>query len=176
MAALGSALFFVLAPCVVIGLVPWLLTGWESNDVWLPLRLAGLALTAAALAALLHAFARFVIEGVGTPVPVAPTQRLVVGGLYRRVRNPMYVAVVSAVLGQALALGQPVLLAWAGVLWLVFAAFVRAYEEPMLARTYGEEYDEFRRAVPAWLPRLRPWRGPAAARPPGSGDAADGAS
>jgi protein-S-isoprenylcysteine O-methyltransferase Ste14 len=158
-AAIGSALFLLVAPGTVAGLVPWLLTGWESRSWPWPLRAVGALLLAAAVLALLSAFARFAREGIGTPAPVAPTQRLVVGGLYRHVRNPMYVAVVGAVLGQGLLLGQPVLLAYGAGLWAVFAAFVHGYEEPVLLDTYGEEYEHFRAAVPAWLPRLRPWRG-----------------
>jgi protein-S-isoprenylcysteine O-methyltransferase Ste14 len=156
-AALGSAVFLVVAPGVVAGLVPWLLTGWESNDppdvvAWL-----GGALAVAGVAVLLHAFARFVVEGLGTPAPVAPTQRLVVGGLYRHVRNPMYVAVAATIVGQALLLGRPALVLYAALFWLVVATFVHAYEEPTLSARYGEEYAAYRRAVPAWRPRLRPW-------------------
>ena len=158
-AAIGSALFLLVAPGTVAGLVPWLLTGWESRSWPWPVRLMGALLLAAAVAALLSAFARFAREGIGTPAPIAPTQRLVVGGLYRHVRNPMYVAVVTAVLGQGLLLGRPVLLFYALALWAVFAAFVRVYEEPVLLDTYGDDYERFRAAVPAWLPRLRPWRG-----------------
>ena len=112
---------------------------------------------AAGAAALLHAFARFVIEGLGTPAPVAPPERLVVGGLYRYVRNPMYVAVTATILGQALLLGRPVLLLYALAFMAVVAAFVHFYEEPVLSARYGEQYDEYRRAVPAWRPRLRGW-------------------
>jgi protein-S-isoprenylcysteine O-methyltransferase Ste14 len=158
-AAIGSALFLLAAPGTVAGLVPWLLTGWGSRSWPWPVRVTGALLLAAAVAALLSAFARFAREGIGTPAPAAPPQRLVVGGLYRHVRNPMYVAVVSAVLGQGLLLGRPILLAYAVGLWALFAAFVRVYEEPVLNRTYGEDYERFRAAVPAWLPRLRPWRG-----------------
>ena len=174
MAAAGSALFLVLAPGVVAGLVPWLLTGWESNEVWLPLRVLGALLTAAGVAVVLHAFARFVLEGIGTPAPVAPPERLVVGGVYRHVRNPMYVAVLAAILGQALLLGQPVLLGYAALLWLVFAAFVRLYEEPTLTRRFGADYDAYRRAVPAWLPRLRPRRSRLEQDPPGGSKSPSG--
>ena len=158
MAAVGSAAFLVLAPGAAAGLVPWLLTGWESHDVWLPLRALGALVLAAGAAVVLHAFARFVREGIGTPAPVAPPERLVVGGIYRHVRNPMYVAVLAAILGQALLLGQVVLLAYAAALWLVFASFVRFYEEPSLTSRFGADYEAYRRAVPAWLPRLRPRR------------------
>lgn len=159
-AAAGSLLFLVAAPGVVAGLVPWLLTGWDTAS-WVvdraAIRMLGVALVAAGAAVLLDAFARFVHEGLGTPAPIAPTQRLVVGGLYRHVRNPMYLAVEATVVGQALLLGRPVLLAYAGILAVAFWAFVRSYEEPTLARRYGREYDAYRRAVPGWVPRLRPW-------------------
>jgi protein-S-isoprenylcysteine O-methyltransferase Ste14 len=155
-AAAGSALFFAVAPGVVAGVVPWLITGWEVEaEWWAPLRVAGATLVVAAAAVLVHAFARFVVEGLGTPAPVAPTERLVVGGLYRHVRNPMYIAVVATIVGQALLLGSGALLVYAAVAWAGMAAFVRFYEEPTLARRYGAEYESYRRAVPAWLPRPR---------------------
>jgi protein-S-isoprenylcysteine O-methyltransferase Ste14 len=158
-AALGSIVFFAIAPVSVAGLVPWLLTRWHVHDVWLPLRVLGGVLVAAGAAVLLHAFARFVLEGLGTPAPVAPPERLVVGGAYRYVRNPMYVALEAVVIGQALLLGRAVLVAYAAVLFVVFAAFVRFYEERTLRRTFGAEYEAYRRAVPAWLPRRTPWKG-----------------
>jgi protein-S-isoprenylcysteine O-methyltransferase Ste14 len=148
--------FLLIAPGVVAGVVPWLLTGWESSDPPLIAVGAGAVLIAGGVAVLLHAFARFVLEGRGTPAPVAPTERLVVGGLYRYVRNPMYVAVAATIVGEALVLGRPVLLAYAGLFWAVVAAFVHGYEEPTLSARYGEEYAAYRRAVPAWWPRLRP--------------------
>jgi protein-S-isoprenylcysteine O-methyltransferase Ste14 len=161
-AALGSALFLMAAPGVVAGLVPWLLTGWDSTDPPAPVIVIGAAFIAGGAGVLLLTFARFVVEGQGTPAPVAPTDRLVVGGLYRYVRNPMYVAVGATIVGQGMLLGRPVLLAYAAVFWLVVAAFVRGYEEPTLRARYGEEYAAYRRAVPAWWPRLRPWTPPPA--------------
>jgi protein-S-isoprenylcysteine O-methyltransferase Ste14 len=104
---------------------------------------------------LLHAFARFVSEGIGTPAPVAPTEHLVVGGAYRYVRNPMYLAVGSVILGQALVLGRAVLFAYLAVFAAAVAAFVLGYEEPTLRATYGREYDRYVEAVPRWIPRLR---------------------
>lgn len=162
-AAGGSSLFMAAAPGVVAGLVPWALTGWTvryDSAWWVPVQVAGGLLLVAGAVVLVAAFVRFVREGAGTPAPVAPTERLVVGGLYRHVRNPMYVAVVGAVGGQALLLGQPVLLAYGAVAGAGMAAFARGYEEPALARRFGADYDAYRRAVPAWRPRLRPWRQP----------------
>jgi protein-S-isoprenylcysteine O-methyltransferase Ste14 len=160
-AAAGSAVFFAVAPGVVAGLVPWWLTRWQVRGPlahWAPVRAAGLIMLALGVIVLVQAFARFVSEGRGTPAPVAPTERLVIGGLYRYVRNPMYLAVVAVIIGQGLALGQPVLLAYAAAVWVTVASFVRCYEEPALARQFGEQYQAYRRAVPAWRPRTRPWR------------------
>ena len=154
-AAIGSIVFFVVAPGTVAGLIPWWLTSWQVDGAWLPLQVLGAIVIAAGLAVLVQAFARFVIDGFGTPAPIAPTDELVVSGLYRHVRNPMYVAVVAIIAGQALVLGQEVLLVYAAAMWAVFASFVRLYEEPTLLATYGAQYDAYRRAVPAWLPRLR---------------------
>jgi protein-S-isoprenylcysteine O-methyltransferase Ste14 len=158
--AAGSALFLLVAPGVAAGLVPWLLTGWDSSDPPVWIAAIGAVLIVAGVGVLLHSFARFVVEGRGTPAPVAPTERLVVGGLYRHVRNPMYVGVTATIAGQALLFGRPWLLAYAGAFWGVTAAFVRLYEEPTLSARYGEEYAAYRRGVPAWLPRLRPWSPP----------------
>jgi protein-S-isoprenylcysteine O-methyltransferase Ste14 len=152
--------FLVLVPGVVAGLVPWLVTGWRVRDPLpfrLPLQVVGSVLVAAGLIVLLHAFLRFVVEGVGTPAPVAPTERLVVGGLYRFVRNPMYLAVGTVIVGQALVLGRPVLLVYAAAFGAAVALFVRLYEEPTLERRFGGEYEAYRRAVPAWRPRRTPW-------------------
>jgi protein-S-isoprenylcysteine O-methyltransferase Ste14 len=159
-AAIGSIVFFAIAPGVVAGLIPWWLTRWEVREPFLhwSTRAIGVILIAIGAAVLIGAFARFVMEGVGTPAPVAPTRQLVVGGLYRYVRNPMYLAVTAAIVGQALLLGQPVLLRYAAVVLIGFAAFVRWYEEPTLRRRYGAQYEAYRSAVPGWWPRLHAWR------------------
>ncbi len=156
-AAIGSSLFFLLAPCVVAGVTPWWLTRWafeQPTPYWLPLRVVGIALIAAGIPVLVHAFSRFVMDGLGTPAPIAPTERLVVSGLYRYVRNPMYLAVLSIIIGQALLFGQLRLLWYAVAILAAFVTFVRVYEEPTLARQFGPEYDAYRRAVPAWWPLL----------------------
>jgi len=122
-------------------------------------RVLGGLLLAVALPVLVSAFLRFVRDGLGTPAPVAPTERLVVTGAYRYVRNPMYVAVIAAIVGQALLLGQTVLLYYAALVALLVVSFVRLYEEPVLFRQFGEQYEAYRRAVPGWWPRLRRWKG-----------------
>jgi protein-S-isoprenylcysteine O-methyltransferase Ste14 len=160
-AAFGSALFFALAPGLVAGLGPWLLTGWRAGrpEYWAPLRAAGALLVIAGGLVLVQAFVRFVVEGLGTPAPVAPTAHLVVGGVYRYVRNPMYLAVVGTIAGQALLLSRGDLFWYAGAVAAAMVAFVHGYEQPALRRRFGPEYEEYRRHVPGWRPRLRPWRG-----------------
>ena len=108
------------------------------------------------VAVLVRAFPRFVFEGTGTPAPLAPTERLVVGGLYRYVRNPMYLAVAGIIVGQAFVLGQLVLLLYTGAFVVITVAFVHGYEEPTLRRRYGAQYERYRRAVPDWWPRRPP--------------------
>src|SRR5918995_724786 len=132
-AAVGSTVFFVVGPGTVVGLIPWLLTGWQVRKAvpyWAPMRVVGAVLLVAGLNVLAQAFVRFVMEGLGTPAPIAAPERLVVGGVYRFVRNPMYVAILAAILGQALILGRLALLLYATVVWVINAAFVRFYEEP----------------------------------------------
>jgi protein-S-isoprenylcysteine O-methyltransferase Ste14 len=170
-AAMGSAVFFLLAPGVVVGLIPWLLTRWQAREpvpYWAPMRVLGAILLVAGLIALIRAFVRFVMEGLGTPAPIAAPERLVVGGAYRYVRNPMYVAVLAAIVGQALLFGRLGLLLYAAAVWLLVAAFVQLYEEPTLTRRFGADYEAYRCAVPAWWPPLRPWK-PSERDEPGAG-------
>jgi protein-S-isoprenylcysteine O-methyltransferase Ste14 len=156
-AALGSFAFLLLAPGIVAGALPWMITRWRGERSPWPLMALGIALIVAGTLVLLSAFVRFVTEGSGTPAPVAPTRRLVVGGLYRYVRNPMYLAVLAIIVGQAIVLWRPILAGYAAVIALAFFAFVRGYEEPTLERTFGEEFVAYRGAVPGWWPRLHPW-------------------
>lgn len=151
-------MFFALAPGTMGGLVPYWITRWRFESPaspWLPMRWIGGVLLLVSAAFLVHAFASFVLDGRGTPAPVAPTERLVVTGVYRYVRNPMYLAVTGAIVGQALLFGQLSLLAYAAVFLVVTAAFVRGYEEPTLAEQFPEDYPAY--TVPGWWPRLRPW-------------------
>jgi len=163
---LGTVVFLFAAPGVVAGLVPYLLTQWTSGPPLLglePLRWLGVALMIPAALLLLDAFARFALEGRGTPAPIAPTETLVASGPYRFVRNPMYVAVVALILGQGLLLASLPTLAYGAAAWLTMHLFVVFYEEPRLSADHAS-YDAYRAAVPRWLPRLSPWKGEVAAR------------
>jgi protein-S-isoprenylcysteine O-methyltransferase Ste14 len=159
-AVLGSLTWLVLAPGTLTLYLPWVLT---RGRVGPPLfdgaasRGLGALLMALGLPVLLDAFARFALQGRGTPVPLLPTERLVVTGFYRRVRNPMYVAVTALIVGEALLLGSPPVLLYGLVVWGVFHAFVVLYEEPAGRRRFGAEYARYCAAVPRWVPRLLPW-------------------
>ncbi len=158
-AIVGSALFLVVAPGMVAGVIPYCIGGWQMRDGtpwWL--QAFGAVLAGLGGIGLLDSFARFAREGLGTPAPVYPTERLVVSGLYRYARNPMYSGVVSAILGQALVLGNVRLLLYGLGVWAVFHLFVLLYEEPELRSRYGAEYGRYRAAVPRWIPRTRAWR------------------
>jgi protein-S-isoprenylcysteine O-methyltransferase Ste14 len=162
LAVLGSALFLVIAPGGVAGLVPWWISHWRMQAPLLgfpPIRVIGGLLIAAGLPVLLDSFVRFALMGLGTPAPVFPTRHLVVNGLYHYVRNPMYVAVVSLIFGQGLLLGNVRVIEYGFFVWLAFHLFVLLYEEPTLRSTFGDEYKAFCAHVPRWIPRLRPWRG-----------------
>jgi protein-S-isoprenylcysteine O-methyltransferase Ste14 len=159
-AVLGSLVFFFVAPGTLAGWVPYLLSRWRIQSPLLGVpgeRLAGGVLVGMGVAGLADCFGRFALKGRGTPAPVAPPENLVVSGLYRHVRNPMYVAVLCVILGQALFFGSLVLLQYAGVVWLLFHAFVLVYEEPTLRQRFGSSYEAYRANVRRWWPRLTPW-------------------
>ncbi|MGH2684400.1 MAG: methyltransferase family protein [Actinomycetota bacterium] len=152
-AAAASIAFAVLAPGTVVGLAPWLVARWFPEPV-LPaaIRPVGWLLVIPGLAVLADSFIRFV-RARGTPAPPAPTEHLVVAGLYRWVRNPMYVAIVATLVGEALLYARAAVLAYAAAVWVAFHLFVVLYEEPALARRFGSGYEDYRRRVGRWVPR-----------------------
>ena len=155
--SLTFALFVGPGPLGVLG--PWLITRWRVEDPLLgvtALRGLGVALIALGLPCLVESIVRFVRIGRGTLVPVMPTEHLVVTGLYRYVRNPMYIGVVALIVGQGLLFASTAVLAYAAMVAIGFTFFVMLYEEPTMRRTYGDEYDAYCRQVRRWLPRLRP--------------------
>jgi protein-S-isoprenylcysteine O-methyltransferase Ste14 len=160
-ALLGTIIFTLTVPATVIVVIPYVLTGWGVQRPLLGIaatRWLGVALMVLAAPLFFRFLAGFVREGRGTPAPIAPPVHLVVGGPFQWIRNPGYVAVVALVVGQALVLGSGPVLVYAALLAAAFHAFVVVYEEPTLRRQFGEEYDAYCRAVPRWLPRLRPPR------------------
>ena len=156
-AALGTIAFVALVPGTALVLVPYLLTGWHLEPPllgWSATRWLGVALLVLSLPVFVLFNLRFVVEGHGTPAPVAPPERLVVGGPFRWVRNPGYAAGIALLIGQALLFGSPPALVYAGGIALGFHLFVIFYEEPTLRRRFGADYEAYCRAVPRWIPRL----------------------
>ncbi len=158
-AVIGSVLFFIVTPGTVAGLIPWLITRWQAEQTLLAplLLMLGSVAVAAGLAVLIESFARFALQGIGTPAPTHPTRHLVTEGAYRFVRNPMYVAVLAIIIGQAALFADARLVAYGTLVWLLCHLFVLTYEEPALLRAFGSEYESYRKDVPRWMPRLRPW-------------------
>lgn len=156
--AVGTTIFTLMVPGTVIVLVPYLLTsGWQigppllgsKGTQWLG-AIIGFVGSPMFVRFLLH----FVTEGHGTPAPIAPPEKLVIGGPFRRVRNPGYIGVLSMVVGQGLFFGSAPVLWYAALLAIGFHLFVVLYEEPTLRRQFGAQYDEYCRRVPRWFPRL----------------------
>src|SRR5271154_2193230 len=158
-ALVGTALFLVLAPGCVAGLVPWWISRWQIRAPfpgYAAMRVIGAVLIAAGTYVVLDSFARFALQGLGTPAPVVPTRNLGVKGFYRYVRNPMYVAVVAVILGQAVLFGDVLVLEYTLFAWLAAHLFVLAHEEHTLLKTFGAEYKSFFANVPLWIPRVTP--------------------
>jgi protein-S-isoprenylcysteine O-methyltransferase Ste14 len=118
----------------------------------------GAIMIVAGVAVLVDSFLRFALEGRGTPAPILPPNELVVSGLFRYVRNPMYAALLSVIVGQALVLGSATLVWYAAILWVQFHLFVLLYEERALRRRFGRSYEVYAANVRRWLPRVSPWR------------------
>src|ERR1700740_522534 len=126
-AILGSALFFVVAPLMLAGFVPWWVTQWEFRPAFFGVdltRILGGILIIVGVPGVVDSFARFALGGLGTPAPIAPAPKRVVTGLYRYVRNPIYIAVVAVIFGQAHLFGDRRLLWYGALLWLFFHLWV----------------------------------------------------
>lgn len=158
MLALRVLFFTLLGPGTALVLIPRLLLRRQAPArpfVFEPPQLLGLILMSAGVAALFWCIRDFAVSGRGTLAPVDPPRKLVRVGLYRYVRNPMYVAVLTALFGEVLFFESGTLAIYAGFVWLMFHSFVLLYEEPRLRELFGADYEAYRALVPRWIPRLR---------------------
>jgi protein-S-isoprenylcysteine O-methyltransferase Ste14 len=140
-------------------LLPYLLNYWHFRQplhYWWIGQATGALLIFGGMIPVVGSFIEFFKAG-GTPVPVAAPPRLVISGLYRYVRNPIYVGFLAILIGQALLFGSAGLLEYTAATAIIGGAAARFYEEPVLTRKFGADYQEYRRNVPAWIPRLHPW-------------------
>ena len=153
---LNTLLVTILVPATAAGWIPLWLRGNASMTDMVALRGVSILLIAVGVAIYLHsAFWGFALHGLGTPAPIAPTKKLVVVGLHRYVRNPMYIGVALMVLGQAMLFWSWHLLGYAVLFLIIVHLFVVFYEEPTLERQFGQEYGDYRKRVPRWIPRFR---------------------
>ncbi|HEX9149684.1 MAG TPA: isoprenylcysteine carboxylmethyltransferase family protein [Thermoanaerobaculia bacterium] len=161
MLVLRALFFALLMPGAVVIGIPWLLLrGQPSRDVRLDFpAVIGSALVIAGAATLFVCIRDFAVSGRGTLAPVDPPRKLVRVGLYRHVRNPMYLGVLLVLVGESLFFESPVLGFYAAVIALSFHLFVVLFEEPSLRGLFGPDYERYRASVPRWVPRLRPWEG-----------------
>jgi protein-S-isoprenylcysteine O-methyltransferase Ste14 len=151
---LQTILFTILAPGTVTVLIPsWLVGGFRRPEHG-PLTWIGVAIFLVGAAIYFRCAWEFAVRGLGTPAPIMPTKFLVTTALHRYVRNPMYIGVFAVLLGEAVMFRSVVLLAYAAFFCVPVQLFVVFYEEPTLQRQFGESYEQYRRSVPRWLPRL----------------------
>ena len=159
---LRSLLWTIVLPGFFAGYVPWRFFGLGRTgfDVHNAAQLLGLLCVSLGVVLLAGCIVEFARSGRGTLSPVDPPRRLVVRGLYRYVRNPMYLSVTTIVLGEGLLTRSPAL----GVYWAVWFLganlFVIGYEEPTLRRRFGASYDDYTKQVGRWVPKARSRRTP----------------
>ncbi len=157
MVALKTLIFTVLVPGTVTVYIPYLLLSSANAAQRLQLgvfRYFGVILILIGAAVYLRCAWDFTFTGQGTPAPIDPPKELVVRGLYRYVRNPMYVGVVTLLLGEAVLFGSRALFVYAAVVFVIFHLFVALYEEPVLRRKFGESYLNYCATVARWIPSL----------------------
>jgi len=155
-----NLLFVVVAPGSIAGWIPrYLVRRWGlAVPPFGPLQAVGIVLMAAGGAVLLLCVYEFAVTGRATPAPIDAPRVLVVQGLYRYVRNPMYVGVLTALGGWSLLFASRDLALYGLAVWLGFHLFVMLYEEPVLHAKFGDQYAHYRANVSRWLPG-RAWRG-----------------
>jgi len=152
---LKTTLFTIVVPGTVTGLVPsWLLGGFRRPERG-PLTWLGVVIFLTGAAIYFRCAWEFAVRGLGTPAPIAPTKFLVTTALHRYVRNPMYIGVFTLLLGEAVTFRSGLVLWYAALFCVPVELFVVFYEEPTLRRQFGESYEEYRRSVPRWIPKIR---------------------
>lgn len=152
---LKTAVFTVFVPGTAAGIVPWWLRHNASIAVTGVQRWTAFAAIAIGISIYLYtAFWGFALMGGGTPTPIAPTKILVVRGLHRFVRNPMYIGVGLVIGGQAWLFHSLPTAIYLACFGLTVHLFVLLYEEPTLRKQFGGEYERYRETVARWIPKL----------------------
>ncbi len=147
----------LLLPITILIVVPWLLDPHPVLASGIPL-VAGLVLIGFGLYVMMRTIAGFFETGKGTLAPWDPPRRLVVVGMYAHTRNPMILGVIIVVVGESLAVSSLPILGFAAFAFLLNTVNFIFSEEPGLEKRFGEEYRDYKRNVPRWLPRWKPWK------------------
>ena len=150
---LRAASFIIVVPASVAGWIPWYAAGSPplAPRAGAPLATFAVVLVVAGWAVLLICAREFARAGHGTPAPYDPPRSLVTSGLYRFTRNPMYVGVVTAIFGQALWFHSRDAVYYGIAMVVAFHIAILIYEEPRLTRVFGQQYLDYKRAVPRWI-------------------------
>jgi protein-S-isoprenylcysteine O-methyltransferase Ste14 len=151
---LKNLVFVILVPGILAVWLPVRVLAQESFSIE-GFRILGLIPLILGATCMLWCVYDFWNSGHGTPAPIDPPKALVVKGFYRYVRNPMYIGVLSVVLGEAICFASWSIMFYGVCAGLLFHGFVMLYEEPALSRTFGQEYQDYKRQVPRWFPSLR---------------------
>ena len=154
---LRHVLSILLLPTTVTVLIPYVIVSTRRPEPTWPSLLAGLPVIAIGLVFVVITVWHFATVGQGTLAPWDPPRRLVVRGIYRYVRNPMITGVILILVGEAIALRSMPVLQWAGLFFVINAVYIPLLEEQWLIERFGDEYREYRRHVPRWVPRTSPW-------------------
>ena len=152
---LKTLLFTIVVPGTVAVLVPSWLVGGFVRPAPGPLTWLGVLIILLGAAIYFRCAWEFAVRGLGTPAPIAPTKFLVTTALHHYTRNPMYIGVALVIVGEAALFHASHLVDYAALMLLIAHGFVIFYEEPTLRRQFGESYEEYRRSVPRWIPRIR---------------------
>lgn len=151
---LKTAMFTIVVPGTVAGLVPWWIAPRSNNTGWGFTGWLGTIVLAAGAAIYFRCAWEFAVRGLGTPAPIAPTKFLVTTALHRYVRNPMYIGVALVIFGEALLYGSLHVAEYGVAMLLSAHLFIVFYEEPTLRRRFGDEYEKYWQTVPRWIPRF----------------------
>jgi protein-S-isoprenylcysteine O-methyltransferase Ste14 len=152
---LRNLFFTVLQPGMVAGLIPYLMLGSPSAESFKnnlsPFQYIAIFIFAAGVAILLYCISMFALKGKGTLSPADPTKKLVVAGLYKFSRNPMYIGVMLILIGEAIFFSSVMLWIYTAIVFTAFNLFIVLHEEPRLERDFGIEYLQYLKAVRRWL-------------------------
>lgn len=152
---LRNLLFTILQPGIVAGLIPFLIVRGDLKRIltlpWTVVQYSGVIVFLIGTFIMIHCIIKFAIDGRGTLSPADPTKSLVISGLYKYSRNPMYLGVMSILIGETLFTYNFYLFLYSCMIFLVFNLFIEFLEEPRLKKDFGKEYENYKKRVKRWI-------------------------